>query len=557
MDEQRSPAPTAQTPPAAFGRADLGLLLLLLLAAAGLRSWQLAHTEVAARDSIGYVRIAWQLEHDGDWPRVVRTAAQHPGYPAVLLLVSGPVRYFAGDDLPMAMQRSAQLTSVFAAILLVVPMFLLGRGTFDRRVGFVAALLFQCLPTSGRLMADGLSEPVFLLWTCTAFLCASYGLRKGSPWWFAGVGSCGGLAYLTRPEGALVVAATGLVLVGLQAFARWRRPWLSLAQSGGLLAWAALTVAGPFVLIVGHLTTKNTPLQIMKGASAQAPVKAWEGEGEEQEDQPAARKGAADSALPPATTTVTGGPAWDDKDHPPPRSSTGWLLFVTFAKCFFYVTWVPALVGLVVARDRFRLAPVSWVMAVVCGALCYVIYRVPVVMGYLSDRHTVLILFCSVFWTAAGTLRLGDGCAWLVTDIFPARAEGAGGRGLTWAAVLLLPLLAGALVKTLEPLHTDRLPFREAGYWLARNTHPGDKIDDPYCWASYYAGRVFTENNSNLPHGDPPRVYVVVEQSANKPPRLHPKTSSKDVAEKGRLLKTWPVKRGKELALVVIYEVLQ
>ncbi len=555
MDEQRSPAPAALTPPTAFGRTDLGLLLLLILVAAGLRSWQLAHTEVAARDSIGYVRIAWQLEHDGDWPRVVRTAAQHPGYPAVLLLVSGPVRYFSGDDLPMTMQRSAQLTSIFAAILLVVPMFLLGRGLFDRRVGFVAALLFQCLPTGGRLMADGLSEPVFLLWTSLAFLCATYGLRKGSPWWFAGVGLCGGLAYLTRPEGALVVAATGLVLVGLQAFARWHRPWLSLAQSAVLLTWGALTVAGPFVLIVGHLTTKNTALQIMQNNVPQVQVKGWQGE--EQEDQPPVGKGAPNEALSPPTLAPADGPAWDDKDHPPARVSTGWLLLTTFAKCFFYVTWIPALLGVVLGRDRFRLAPVSWVMLVVCAALGFVLYRVPVVMGYLSDRHTVLILFCSVFWTAAGTLRLGDGCAWLVTHVWGARADGAWGRGTTWAGVLLVPLLGGALVKTLEPLHTDRLPFREAGRWLARHAQPGDKIDDPYCWASYYAGRVFTENTPNLPHAEPPKVYVVVELSANKPPRLHPKTSAKDVAEKGRLVEKWPVKRGKELALVVIYEVPQ
>src|SRR5579862_5816508 len=138
------------TPPPARKRSDLGLIVLLLLVAVGLRFWQLQHTEITARDSIGYIRIAWRLEHDADPRTVVHDAAQHPGYPAALLLMSVPVRYFSHDDLPTTMQRSAQLTSVFAAVLLVVPMFLLGRELFDRRIGFAAALLFQCLPTSGR-----------------------------------------------------------------------------------------------------------------------------------------------------------------------------------------------------------------------------------------------------------------------------------------------------------------------------------------------------------------------------------------------------------------------
>src|SRR5260370_10361857 len=161
MEEQRSPALASPTPSAAFGRIDFGLLLFLVLVAAGLRFWQLAHTEVASRDRIGYIRIAWRLEqevekqrspaHDGDWPKVVRTAAQHPGYPAALLLVSYPVRHYYGGDLPLAMQWSAQLTSVFASVVLVVPVFLLGRSMFDRRTGLVAARLLQRRPASWTL----------------------------------------------------------------------------------------------------------------------------------------------------------------------------------------------------------------------------------------------------------------------------------------------------------------------------------------------------------------------------------------------------------------------
>ena len=42
--------------------SSLVLVALLALFAVGLRGWQLTHTEVAARDSIGFIRHAWQWE---------------------------------------------------------------------------------------------------------------------------------------------------------------------------------------------------------------------------------------------------------------------------------------------------------------------------------------------------------------------------------------------------------------------------------------------------------------------------------------------------------------
>ena len=42
---------------------------------------------------------------------------------------------------------SAQLVSALASVLLLVPMFYLGREVFERRIAFWSCLLFQCLPT--------------------------------------------------------------------------------------------------------------------------------------------------------------------------------------------------------------------------------------------------------------------------------------------------------------------------------------------------------------------------------------------------------------------------
>src|SRR5262249_5595682 len=153
-----------------------------------------------------------------------------------------------------------------ASVLLVIPTFLLGRALFNRRVGFWAALLFQCLPSAGRLMGDGLSEPLFLLWASAAFVFATWALGGGSMRWFVLAGLSRGLAYLTRPEGLLIALATGAVLLGMQAARAWRRPWKQCVGSFVGLSLGCLVVAGPYVLLIGGLTVKLSAKEILKTA---------------------------------------------------------------------------------------------------------------------------------------------------------------------------------------------------------------------------------------------------------------------------------------------------
>src|ERR1700730_10727327 len=116
----------AEPAPACGWKKDavaLGLLVLLVLP---VRLWLLANTEVAARDSIGYIRYALEFERL-PWHTVVDTHDQHPGYSVAILAVSQPLRWISGQTDAATMQLAAQLTSVIAAILLLYPMYHLGR----------------------------------------------------------------------------------------------------------------------------------------------------------------------------------------------------------------------------------------------------------------------------------------------------------------------------------------------------------------------------------------------------------------------------------------------
>jgi hypothetical protein len=519
----RSPAKRAA--PAATGGwwAEAKPILALVVLAVGLRAWQLTHTEVAARDTLEYVHTAWRLEHE-PWPQVLRSCFQHPGYPLTVLAAAGPARAVLPYDLPGAMQLAAQAASALASVLLVVPVFLLGRELFDRRVCFWAGLLLQCLPSTGRLMGDGLSEPLFLLLAATALLGAARGLRTGAAVWFAVAGLFGGLAYLTRPEGLLLVAAAGLVLLALTLLGRWRGGGRHFLLCGAAMTAALLAVALPYMLTIGGLTVKPSARDVAGLPKIEA---------------------AAETALPLATWK----PGWQ------PGAHGGWNWAVpavgaALAHGFFFVLWLPALLGLVWHRGLFGRSPAAWLLLLTAAAVVTAVGKVAEHLAYVSDRHLALVLLAGFYWAAAGLVLLGDGLAARLQRWRPAnvRPEAAG-----WLLGGLVPLLACAvpLVKTLEVLHEDRLGFRQAGAWLAENANPDDVIVDPFRWAEYYAGRTLREPRDGGQTGLRPSAYVVVEESANGHSHLPEAAEALQLAQKGQLVKSWQAPRGR----VAVYEV--
>jgi hypothetical protein len=254
-------------------------------------------------------------------------------------------------------------------------------------------------------------------------------------------------------------------------------------------------------------------------------------------------------ALQPAVFAVF----WDDRPTAPGHADERrvWALTTLLDVCcklFFYVLWVPMALALWVHRARLRQLAGFWVLAIVSATLLPLLYLVAMKMGYLSDRHGVLILCCGSYWVVAGLMWLGERGA----SLFQQRRWA---NPTLWAASLVGLTCVVGLVRTLEPMHSDRAGFREAGYWLAEHAEPTDFIDDPYTWASYYAGRDFVEEPPPHVRGTKHCVYVVIEWSSNKHPHLMPASNMDYVFEHGDLIKSWPVRRRRETAEIVLYKV--
>jgi 4-amino-4-deoxy-L-arabinose transferase-like glycosyltransferase len=535
-------------------RRDLALLGLLLVLAAVLRIWVLCSTQVPARDSIGFIRYVLWFEQYG-WSITVRNQHQHPGYPLTVLAVSWPVQQLAGLDCD-TMQLSAQLASALAGLLLVVPMFYLGKFLFDPWAGFWGALLFQCLPVSGHLLSDAVSDPLFLLLLAGALALAVRAVRDRSPGWFALAGLVCGLAYLTRPEGVLILPAVGLTLFVSQLVPAWRQSWLRTAGCLAALIGAALVTGSPYYLTTGHFTNKPSRL-VLAGkspadseeqapASGQAPV------------PPTTEATAPPPALP--TTAWVGpqiGTPKEIKEYQqrPLSQRLGhacWSLVAEFVRCYQYVGWLPVLLGLWWFRDRFRRTPGAWVVALVFLLDAFLLWLLVVQAGYVSGRHVLVLVLCTVFQAVAAVREVPY-------RLSIKRAAGfvpAGTSPAVWSLVLLLILTGTGLSRTLRPLHGNRAGHRAAGRWLAEHTNPSDLIDDDHCWAHYYANRVFQEiRPAAPPPGYRPRHYLVVNRSNDKTSLTRSTAMNETQIQKagGQVVYHWPERASLEQARVLVY----
>jgi 4-amino-4-deoxy-L-arabinose transferase-like glycosyltransferase len=523
---------------------DVARICVLLVLAASIRFWIITHTEVAARDSIGFIRYAMQLEHL-PWTKVLRESQQHPGYPIVLLAVSWPVRAIMGGTTPITMQLSAQIASALAGILLVLPMYFLGRDLLNRSAGFWGTALFQCLPVSARALSDGLSEATFLLFMATALLFAVRGLRRGAAGWFVLSGLCGGFAYLTRPEGALVVIASSIVLLLAALIPGGRQQWRRiLACQAGLLT-AALAAGLSYALIIGTFTNKPTPNVVLGTACL---------------DRPAAELSLSRASAASPTPRMTAGPllaVYCPENLTDRRLWAFKAIGLEVSKCLQYALVPPLLLGLAWFGKNFRSRPEVWILIVLCLLHAAVLWRLANVVGYVSDRHVLILVLCGIFTAAGAIIVFGN---WLVhgrSIPLAVLKKPSSPVGPSWLALTMLVLLAGlGLMESLRTLHGNRAGHRAAGLWLAEHTNPADPITDPFCWAHYYAGRVFREGiREDGSPGYQPTNYVVIEHSDHDHIRLPTIRAAEDLAARGRVVYHWPEESPVAGAKILIYAV--
>jgi 4-amino-4-deoxy-L-arabinose transferase-like glycosyltransferase len=537
-------------------RGDIRSLLVLAVTAMVLHGWIIAHAAVPARDSLVFIRYAWRLQEE-PWRMVLGDSPQPPLYPLTIAAASLPLRYFTSSATSLGMQYSAQVAAALAGTLLVVPMYYVGRMLFQRRVAFWSSLLFQCLPVSAHVLSDGLSEGLFLSLVATFFAIAGVALRRRSLPALGLAGLSSGLAYLTRPEGA----ALAVVLLLILACCQWRHSWgwRRFVSGTAVLVGGALAPALPYMCIIHGFSNKTTAGAIL------SPCAGSFGSPQSWFDRVSDEVRLA-AAIAPASDVVGDAPPSflldSSRNTDAPRRSLGGAVHAVVAetgKSFHYVAWLPAALGLWWFRSRLRTRPIAAVMALAALAHIAVLVRVAFVAGYVSERHTLLVVLCLTPWVVAGILEVPRRIGIIGTAMgFSPTVTSWGGRERTVAWCLLVVLTAYGLPSTLRVLHASKQGFRDSGLWLATRADPADVIVDPFGWSEFYAGRTLS---GPIPRpttpGHTPCYYVVLDNLSPSPrhSELPLMPEARRLAEQGVLVYHWPTSRPISEAVVRIFAV--
>ncbi|MGL6097961.1 MAG: hypothetical protein ACRC7O_19435, partial [Fimbriiglobus sp.] len=202
------------------------------------------------------------------------------------------------------------------------------------------------------------------------------------------------------------------------------------------------------------------------------------------------------------------------------------------SKSFHYGTAAFALVGLALIRGRLRTHPQFWVPI----AFGFVSLSVLVMLGwrkeYISERHTLPLLFIGCAFAGGGIEAIGR---WLAA--IPWAIAGPKGAAF-W---VLAAVVVSALPSTLRPLHQHRWGHVLAGWYLVEHAKPDDVIVDPDEWSQFHGGRTMWSIPKDPEY--PPRSWVVLVAETGDPKRDFQPDGRKPRLELARSIAAHPASR--------------
>ncbi len=217
------------------GNKDLYTIMALILAALGVRLYSLQFFHVIATDGTSYALTARALA-GGDF-HGIGTYGLYP----VLIAVTN---LFISD-----LETAGRITSIITGSLLVVPLYLLGKAVFSRKVAIAAALLSVVWPCLVNSSCEVITQSTHTTLQLTAVLLLWRAFTKPSLLNGTLAGFFMGLTFLTRPEGIALFVVMPLAL-GVYHY-RHLRSQLGLiaAYCGGFLLLFSVNL-----LLVHHIS---------------------------------------------------------------------------------------------------------------------------------------------------------------------------------------------------------------------------------------------------------------------------------------------------------------
>jgi len=449
-------------------KSERTVIFSLFLAALLIRLIALDRIYLIARDGIHYVSLA-RLFMSGSIAEGL-SHPYHPLYPALTALAG----MLTGDA-----ALAGQLVNVILGSLAIIPLYVIGRFVHGPKGGIITGIFFVFQPYCVRFSVDVLSDPTFLFFfvlACYLGLKASGG-KEGGTWWGLGAGVSGGLAYLTRPEGILLI-----LFLLLWYFWRWlfgpKQQKRSIIAVISCLLLGFVVFAGPYMFFIKthtgkwQLSMKPSVSKILKpvdsGDDAAVPKISFANGSQTEERKP--------SVLAPAkpNESSTKPALWKSVTYPP----------LKFIETYPYLLFLFLVVGLSAAcrKDGTQLARglAAFLLAYIL-CLCYLYYSV----SYVSRRHFLPPLVLSLPLASIGFWQVTE---WVADSI--RRFDNKLCRLCAkHAAVVVMTLTVLTLApKALKAQGADKLPLKEAAAWIHENAlKPSPVVMSNEPLVAYYA----------------------------------------------------------------------
>lgn len=384
----------------------------------------------------------------------------------------------AADRLPdeqRRRERAAFFVIALAGIGVVILSMDLTRRFFPGIPAEVVGALAAAQPYFVRSSADIMSDSIFLGLFLLALRQAHEGIRSGRHWPLITAGGCAGLAYLTRPEGLLLVPA----MIALFMLAR-QRTLPRVALRSGLMGSAALLLVVPYAYVlrlIGGEWTLTLKKSVDSIIGLQLPAHA-----QTTTAVVAAAPAAADASI------------WDAMVR----------ILVLWISTTPEVLWTAAVLGVLVMARRREWGRGATLYALICGAMAMLLVRLSDAVGdstYVCRRHVFMMTAMSLPFAARGihwceevlVKRLGG-------RMFPTRLGGGRGVILLIAMVVMIP-------KAVAPQRQGQLAQRDAAQWILEQHGVDESIFTKREKVPYYAGGEYHDLRSS-----PAKILIEMKQ---------------------------------------------
>ena len=261
-------------------------------------------------------------------------------------------------------------------------------------------------------------------------------LRTARLVWLVPIVAASALAYLTRPEGLVILVSLVGTLIVLPF---WRSPEFPAKKVGwalGLLIGAGLVAAGPFMILKGGISSKPSMSRLL-GSAGKADPMAVERERPLDEGQTLAK--------------------------------TAFLAAKAVGRAVLRATSIPVLLLVplgILASCSSATGRRMWLYLGIMLVLCALaLGRVHMLAGYCTPRHALVVAWILTLAGGAGLAQLAAG---LASDCGQAETRPLGcariEAALTGCAVLVLACMSAPALTA--PIDSGFAGYREAGEWL-------------------------------------------------------------------------------------------